>query len=227
MDIKEDFLAFVPVSDLSGSGLAEKLKTELVRLGLDLHSMRGQGYDGAAVMSGSFRGVQALIRGVYPLAVYTHCSSHSLNLCLNDASKVSDIRNAFAMIGEVCSIFQKLLEKEPTFSRSSSSLLRAHFHAFVRTARLGGLSGTKPWFCSVKRCLTLSSRSKSLWKVKQGEKCDCFRTSHSAVQLQLSRLPRSERKVFESYALFVPVPARQFRRHERRPRAYRLGAETA
>lgn len=58
----ENFLTFVPVSDLYESGPAETLKTELVRLSLDLNCMRGQGYDGAAVMSGSFRGVQALIR---------------------------------------------------------------------------------------------------------------------------------------------------------------------
>lgn len=61
-NIEEDFLTFVPVSDLNESGPAETLKTELVRLSLGLNCMRGQGYDGAAVMSGSFRGVQALIR---------------------------------------------------------------------------------------------------------------------------------------------------------------------
>lgn len=75
-NINEDFLASVPIWDLSRSSLAETLKTKVVCLTLDFNCMRAQGYDGAAVMSGSFRAVQALIHEVYPLAVYMHCSSH-------------------------------------------------------------------------------------------------------------------------------------------------------
>ncbi|KAH6927504.1 hypothetical protein HPB50_004915 [Hyalomma asiaticum] len=63
--------------------------------------MRGQGYDGAAAMSGAFNGVQALILEDFPTALYTHCSSHSLNLCLSDASAVQDIRRAFGTMSEV------------------------------------------------------------------------------------------------------------------------------
>lgn len=73
IDIKEYYLAFVPLTDLSGSGPAKTLKTELVHLVLDLNCTRGQGYDGAVVMSGSFRGAQAPIREAYPLAVYALC----------------------------------------------------------------------------------------------------------------------------------------------------------
>ncbi|KAL4125945.1 hypothetical protein QTP88_010182 [Uroleucon formosanum] len=46
-------------------------------------------------MRGRFRGVQAIIKNMYPKALYTHCVSHSLNLCLSDATKSQDIRNAF------------------------------------------------------------------------------------------------------------------------------------
>ncbi|KAH6932072.1 hypothetical protein HPB50_002827 [Hyalomma asiaticum] len=93
--IREDFLCFVPVDDVSASSLAHTLKRELLNLGLHLNMMRGQGYDGAAAMSGAFNGVQALILKDFPTALYTHCSSHSLNLCLSDASAVQDIRRAF------------------------------------------------------------------------------------------------------------------------------------
>jgi len=48
---------------------------------------------GAASMSGNFRGVQAIVKKSYPKALYTHCVSHSLNLCLSDAAKTQAIRN--------------------------------------------------------------------------------------------------------------------------------------
>lgn len=49
--------------------------------GLQQALVRGQGYDGAAVMSEACRGVQAVIRKELTGALYTRCSSHSLNLC--------------------------------------------------------------------------------------------------------------------------------------------------
>jgi len=35
--------------------------------------MRGQGYDGTSNMNGKYRGVQARVKELYPLAMYTHC----------------------------------------------------------------------------------------------------------------------------------------------------------
>ncbi|GBM69584.1 hypothetical protein AVEN_261649-1 [Araneus ventricosus] len=67
--------------------------------------MRGQGYNGSATMRGQFRGVQASIKEKLPLALYTHCSSHSLNLCLSDASNIPSIRNCMGVIKEVCRFF--------------------------------------------------------------------------------------------------------------------------
>lgn len=110
--IREDFLSFVAVEDVSASSLANTLKSELVKLGLQLEHLRGQGYDGAAVMSGSFRGVQVIIREEFPTALYTHCSSHSLNLCLSDASKVKDIQRAFGTVKEVCAFFRGSPKRE-------------------------------------------------------------------------------------------------------------------
>jgi Domain of unknown function (DUF4371)/hAT family C-terminal dimerisation region len=103
--IREDFLTFVPVYDISGEGLANTIKETLKKIGFDLNKIRGQGYDGAAAMRGRFRGVQAIIKDMYPKALYTHCVSHSLNLCLSDATKSQDIRNAFGIISECCSFF--------------------------------------------------------------------------------------------------------------------------
>ncbi|XP_025424088.1 uncharacterized protein LOC112693310 [Sipha flava] len=43
-------------------------------------------------MSGQINGVQALILKEQPLAFYTHCFNHSLNLCLSKACKVFTIK---------------------------------------------------------------------------------------------------------------------------------------
>jgi hypothetical protein len=45
--------------------------------------------------------VQALILEEQPLATYTHCFSHSLNLALSKACSVSVIRNTLGTIGEI------------------------------------------------------------------------------------------------------------------------------
>ncbi|KAL4148749.1 hypothetical protein QTP88_002913 [Uroleucon formosanum] len=80
-----DFLKFVPVHDVTGKGLATTVMDSLNELGLELKYLRGQGYDGAAAMSGHFNGVQAHVTKNYPLAHYIHCSFHSLNLAISDA----------------------------------------------------------------------------------------------------------------------------------------------
>ena len=46
--------------------------------------MRGQGYDGARNMS-SARGVQGHLLAENPKAMYIHCNSHVLNLCITEA----------------------------------------------------------------------------------------------------------------------------------------------
>lgn len=103
--IREDFLQFVPVTDMSGKGLAQVLLECLGNLGINLNYLRGQGYDGASAMRGLFNGVQAIIKQSYPLALYIHCCSHSLNLAISDACDVKSIRNAVGIIQTVCSFF--------------------------------------------------------------------------------------------------------------------------
>ncbi|GBM39335.1 hypothetical protein AVEN_257446-1 [Araneus ventricosus] len=57
------------------------------------------------------RGVRVSIKERLPLALYTHCSSHSLNLCLSDASNIPSIRNCMVVIKEVCRFFHMLAKR--------------------------------------------------------------------------------------------------------------------
>ena len=65
---------------------------------LDPSKMRGQAYDGASNMSGKTSGTAARVSSVYPLAQYTHCASHSLNLAVVGSIQEASVRN---MIGVV------------------------------------------------------------------------------------------------------------------------------
>ena len=53
---------------------------------IPLANCRGQGYDNAPNMSGEYNGVQAKVKEANPLAIYSPCGCHSLNLCGNDAA---------------------------------------------------------------------------------------------------------------------------------------------
>lgn len=85
----------------SGSEITKTMKHELEKVGLSFDNLRGQGYDGGSNMSGKYIGVQALILNEYSLDSYTHCFSHSLNLCLSKACEVSAIKNMNDTIGYI------------------------------------------------------------------------------------------------------------------------------
>ena len=104
--IREDFLKFVVVSDLSGQGLAKTIIENLQSAGINLDFLIGQGYDGAASMSGHLNGAQAVIRKKYPKAIFVHCSAHSLNLAINDACKITVVRNTVGSVSSVCNFFR-------------------------------------------------------------------------------------------------------------------------
>jgi hypothetical protein len=99
--IREEFLQFQAVTDLTGEGLAGTIVSSLQAYGLDMSKMVGQGYDGDSAMSGCVNGVQTKVRETARLATHVHCSSHVLNLVLNTACSVPEIRNMFATVKEV------------------------------------------------------------------------------------------------------------------------------
>ena len=101
----ERFLCFALAPDLTGNGLATQLLAILSSSGLDKDNMVGQGYDGAAAMSGDMNGVQRHIMNKCPSAVYVHCAAHSLNLCLTKAAEVPEIRAAVTLMHEIAIFF--------------------------------------------------------------------------------------------------------------------------
>jgi Domain of unknown function (DUF4371) len=99
--IYERFFSFAVAHDLTGKGLSSQLLEIIHTAGLNKHDMVGQGYDGAAAMSGQHNGVQKFVSADCPSAVYVHCAAHSLNLCLSKAAEVPEIRAAVTIMHEI------------------------------------------------------------------------------------------------------------------------------
>lgn len=104
--LREDFLKFIPVTDVTGDGLAQTLMETCQAMKLDFKFLVAQGYDGAAPMSGKFNGCAAKILVKHAQAIYIHCCSHSLNLVVSDSCSIPLIRNCLGTIREIINFFR-------------------------------------------------------------------------------------------------------------------------
>ena len=78
--------------------IANAIISTLEELGLSLQNLRGQGYDGAATMSGEKSGDQKQLRDIQPKALYTHCAGHSINLAIVSSCAIPSISNCIDTI---------------------------------------------------------------------------------------------------------------------------------
>lgn len=106
---------FVELQRTTGKHIAEAIMQCLHHNNIDINKCRGQTYDGAAAMSSERVGVQARIKEVCPLAIYTHCRSHVLNLSIASACKVSQIRCVVDVINEVFIFFSSSPKRQRFF----------------------------------------------------------------------------------------------------------------
>eukprot|EP00057_Strongylocentrotus_purpuratus_P005147 XP_003730316.1 PREDICTED: 52 kDa repressor of the inhibitor of the protein kinase-like [Strongylocentrotus purpuratus] len=104
--IKEVFIDFIHLRRATGEKVGKAIMSILRRNGLDVKNIRGQAYDGASAMSSSNVGTQAQIKAQNPLALYTHCRSHVLNLAVAGSCKVQALRNVIGIINELYLFFQ-------------------------------------------------------------------------------------------------------------------------
>ncbi|KAL4098636.1 hypothetical protein QTP88_023199 [Uroleucon formosanum] len=119
--IKEDFLGFTELFSTTGISIKQVILKKLNDFGLSLANRRGQGYDGGSNMSGVHNGVQALILEEQPLALYTHCFSHGLNLAISKACEIPAIRNMFGIVGSVSVFLSSSAKRNNTLIRVISN----------------------------------------------------------------------------------------------------------
>ncbi|XP_029343946.1 zinc finger MYM-type protein 1-like [Acyrthosiphon pisum] len=106
--IMESFLGFYPLIKHGAEDHVNLIYEILNNCKLDIKRCRGQGYDGASVMSGAYTGVQKRISDVVPSASYIHCTAHSLNLVISDIAKSSQkVALFFDLVQDIFLFFSK------------------------------------------------------------------------------------------------------------------------
>lgn len=119
--IKESFLGFHAISDQTAAGLEKEIVNCIEGKGLELSKCRGQGYDGAANMSGVYAGVQARISRREPSAEYVHCAAHNLNLALNDCVQgIPEIKQFYDVLERMYTFFGHSVKRWAMLSEFAS-----------------------------------------------------------------------------------------------------------
>ena len=109
--VVEKFVGFLEVADTTGETLANKIWNFLIKLGLNPLLLRGQRHDGASNMACPTRGVAARILERNPLALFTHCSNHILNLVIVKSCSILEIRNMFGTVQNVAVFFGEFAKR--------------------------------------------------------------------------------------------------------------------
>lgn len=122
-EIGEHFLGFIPVSDTTGAGLTEAVLGKLKDMKLSFDNLRGQSYDNGSNMKGKNAGLQRRILDENPRAFYVPCSSHSLNLVVNDAAECClGATTFFCLVQHLYVFFSASTRRWEVFKRHLSSL---------------------------------------------------------------------------------------------------------
>ena len=66
---------------------------------------RAQGYDGAGNMAGHCNGAAKIIKSKYCKAVFFHCASHRLNLCVANSCSLRSVKNMMDTITRLATFF--------------------------------------------------------------------------------------------------------------------------
>ena len=127
--LQEAFIGFYQLNEgVTGKAIATTIEAALAECHLDPTKMRGQAYDGASNMSGQYKGCAAIIQQKYPLATYSHCCSHALNLVIVHACSLIQVQNLFGLMDKVYKFFDSHPKRQYTLNRfcdSSSAKLKS------------------------------------------------------------------------------------------------------
>ena len=93
------------ISGTTGEAIADNILSKLTNWKLEAELLRGQAYDGAGAMTGRVKGAASHITAKYPKAIYTHCASHRLNLCVVKCCSISEVNNVMQVADKIACFF--------------------------------------------------------------------------------------------------------------------------
>ena len=76
-----------------------------------------------ACMAGLVNGIAALIAAQYPLALYSHCVSHCLNLAVVKSLQVTSVRNMMDVVDKVFKFFSAHTKRQMALERDSTRVI--------------------------------------------------------------------------------------------------------
>ena len=139
-DVKECLINFMHLERTNATMISRKILKSLSdpSISLDPSNIRGQAYDGASVMSSGKEGVQAKIKEISPLALFTHCYAHCLNLSIAASCKLSEVRNLVGLINEAYLFLNNSPKRQQLFGLTLKEYLPENSHS-----KLPGLCKTR------------------------------------------------------------------------------------
>lgn len=140
--IYERFLAFVNCNKKTGADIADLIKKTLEEHNIPLDKCRGQGYDNGSNMKGQYEGAQSHILRVSPLAVYSPCGNHSLNLVGVDSAQ--SCTKAITFFG-VVQKFYNILSSSPQRWEILKKHIHCSFHRLSDTRWSARVDAIKPF----------------------------------------------------------------------------------
>ncbi len=142
LQIKKRFIQVCHVKSTTGQDLEEVVMALLSENGLNAENIRGQGYDGAANMSASYKGLQARIQRQNEKALFVHCHTLCLNLVLVETGKSSPhFVHLFYLVERLYTFLSSSSKRHAAFIEMQKLL-----YAEEKTWELKQLSDTR-WTC--------------------------------------------------------------------------------
>ena len=129
--VKECLINFMHLERTNATMISRKILESLSdpSISLDPSNIRGQAYDGASVMRSGKEGVQAKIKEINPLALFTHCYAHCLNLSIAASCKLSEVRNLIGLISEAYQFLNNSPKRQQLFEFTLKEYLPENSHS--------------------------------------------------------------------------------------------------
>ena len=114
------------VTSVTERAIADNILLKLSQWQLELEYLRGQAYDGAGAMAGKSKGAASYIVTKQPKALYTHCTSHRLNLCVVKCCSIREINNMMESADKISRFFNNSPKRQLTLERWIDELFTQH-----------------------------------------------------------------------------------------------------